>query len=61
MRQIHDGEECKVHIPNENTQAYRLIECCDCGLQHHLYIGRTGKDVTLAFVRVAKGKKKQKK
>lgn len=53
MKQLKDGEQRRVHIPNEHSEGLYRHECCECGLKHNLYIGRIKKDVTIAFVRVS--------
>jgi hypothetical protein len=61
MKQLVDGEQVRVHIPNDKTEGFYHLECCRCGLKHNLYVGRIGKDVTLAFVRRAEDKEKAKR
>ncbi|MCK9597489.1 MAG: hypothetical protein M0R06_00535 [Sphaerochaeta sp.] len=61
MKQLIDGQQLRIHIPNENSEGLVRHEGCGCGLKHNIYIGRIGKDVTLAFVRVAEGKEKAKR
>jgi len=61
MKQLVDGEQRRVHIPNENSEGLYRHECCQCGLKHNLYVGRIGKDVTLAFVRTAEDREKAKR
>jgi hypothetical protein len=61
MKQLIDGQQVRVHIPGENSEGLYRHECCECGLKHNLYIGRIGKDVTIAFVRAATVKNKSKK
>ena len=53
MKKLIDGEQLRIHIPHENAEGLVRHECCGCKLQHNIYVGRTGEDVTLAFVRVA--------
>ena len=61
MKQLVDGQQVRIHIPNKETEGLVRHRCCGCDLQHNLYIGRDGKDVTLAFVRTAESKEKAKR
>lgn len=61
MKQLVDGQQVRVHIPNKNAEGLYRHECCGCKLQHNLYVGRIGKDVTLAFVKTAEEKDKARK
>lgn len=58
MKQLIDGQQVQVHLPSEKTEGLYRHECCGCGLQHNIYVGRIGEDVTLAFVRTATDKTK---
>ena len=54
MKRLKDGEQVRIHIPNDKSQGIVKHECCNCKLEHDIFIGRIGKDVTIAFVRTAK-------
>lgn len=61
VKQLVDGQQVRVHIPSDKSEGLYRHECCECGLKHNLYVGRIGKDVTLAFVRTAVEKDKARK
>lgn len=58
MKQLVDGQQVRVHIPNDKSEGLYRHKCCGCGLEHNIYVGRISKDVTLAFVRTAEEKEK---
>jgi hypothetical protein len=61
MKQLVDGQQVRIHISNKDSEGLVRHECCGCGLEHNIYVGRIDKDVTLAFVRVAESKEKAKR
>jgi len=59
QKKLVDGEQVRIHIPKKAAEGLCMHECCDCGLQHNLYVGIDGRYITLAFVRIPKQKDKK--
>ena len=53
LKQLRDGQEIRIALPNNRDEGLIQVKCCSCGLQHKLYVRRDGIEVRLSFVRVA--------